>query len=132
MTENSKVRVCEASDNPNLWTSDSLIDQLKAGEQCLDCPFMVQCAQDGAMEPYGVWGGLTEWDRPLAQKAEAKRLKEAAALDRRELEDTINGMTLDGMSRKQIAAALRIGESTVSRCREAFTKRARVAAAAAA
>ena len=30
---------------------------------CATCPVIYECGQVSAREPYGVWAGLTEWDR---------------------------------------------------------------------
>lgn len=125
----SIIRVCRSHPEPELWTSDSVTDQLAAAEKCFDCPLMIQCAKDGAGEAYGVYGGVTEWERPDAKKAEEQRLKDAAAIERRALEDKVDALMTEGHTKKEVAVILRMGTATVMRYREAYTKRARAAAA---
>jgi len=59
-------------------------DQAKAATMCFDCPLMTACAEKGAHEEYGVWGGNTEWDRQgvepvVMSKAERDALIYAAS-----------------------------------------------------
>jgi hypothetical protein len=106
-------RVC--TENPDLWTSDSLIDQLTAADKCYDCPLMQACAKAGVNEPYGVWGGLTEWDRPDAQKAETKRLKAAEDTERRELADKVLAVVEGGGSVAEAAVRYGLSRATAYR-----------------
>lgn len=40
---------------------------------CANCPVTTQCANDGADEPYGVWGGTTVDDRGVNWRKQTHR-----------------------------------------------------------
>lgn len=52
---------------------------------CSGCPFQAECAERGRTEEWGVWGGLTQWDRPSAAALakEAEKDRKAARLAER-------------------------------------------------
>ena len=70
MSEDRVVYPCER--NPDLWFSRYIDDQRKAQRICGGCPFQDACAEAGATEEFGVWGGVLPKERELTVKA-AKR-----------------------------------------------------------
>lgn len=44
-----------------------------AKETCLDCPFMLRCAQEHKGEDYGVWGGVDQYERYMERRRRSKR-----------------------------------------------------------
>ena len=59
--------------NPDLWFADAPADLEKAKSFCGTCPVRVLCLEYALdmREPYGIWGGLNEYERrrALARKA---------------------------------------------------------------
>lgn len=69
-------------DDPDLFFPVSRHDQrriTRAKGVCAGCPVLSACASYGMEEPYGVWGGLTEWER---SDIRARHSRQAAELER--------------------------------------------------
>lgn len=120
---------CQNANNRPLFDSDNPDEQYRAAALCFDCPIMGECAALGQDEAYGVWGGTTPADRPLAEVAERRRLREIDAADRRLMEARVDALMSDGSTSVQTAEALGISTASVQRYRAAHTKRLQRAAA---
>lgn len=66
---------CTQSD-PELWYAESAIDRRKAIEMCRECPLIAQCAEAGAGERYGIWGGVDKAASDRAKQARWNRARE--------------------------------------------------------
>lgn len=126
--------------NRALFHSDDINEQRQAAEECHFCPLMIQCKAKGQGEAYGVWGGLTEWERPDAQAYETQRLADAEAIavaaeveaERlarlaatvREGYAEINALIDGGMSFRNVARETGYSNAHVDRCRADYKRRA--------
>jgi hypothetical protein len=123
---------CNNPTDQPLFYSDSMTDQLDAAAKCLDCPFMVRCGVLGENEAHGVWGGVTEWERPHAKIAEAKRLKAAEEQDRVAFREEVVRLINSGKTYREIAVMLRTSLGSINRARDAHGAQQRRNAAKAA
>lgn len=110
------------ADDPDMWFSDSFIDQVEAQSLCRQCPFAKECLtaalefEDGtaASSRFGIWAGTTP-----AQRARMKRSSQ-----RRELRiQRQKGMppTMDRDPREVVARSIELaaaGESISSAARD--------------
>ena len=57
---------CSESSNPDLWFSPNRDAVMEAKKLCAQCPFIVECQEDGVRERHGVWGGIYRRDGRVA------------------------------------------------------------------
>jgi pyruvate/2-oxoglutarate dehydrogenase complex dihydrolipoamide acyltransferase (E2) component len=50
----------------------------EAKETCLDCPFMLRCAEEHKGEDYGVWGGVDQYERYMERRRMSQRRQRSA------------------------------------------------------
>lgn len=58
-------------DDPELFYSEARDAVIVAKRLCASCPVRVRCADNGADEEFGVWGGLSAADRRAARRRAA-------------------------------------------------------------
>jgi transcriptional regulator of acetoin/glycerol metabolism len=88
---------CEGN-NPDLWFSEAADEERQAKEACGFCPVRAECAELGADEEFGVWGGLNPDDRRAAKRLRVLKIEERINAKIRKLSG--EGMSISGMARE--------------------------------
>lgn len=102
---------CLEASNRDLFFSESEAEQRKAAAMCAGCPLFEECKAKGALEEFGVWGGVIEWDRPEAKRLardrryQAQRAEQQADQERREAHQraVVSGLGPKRLSRQERA-----------------------------
>lgn len=63
--------------NPDLFYSDILLDTKEAKKMCKQCPYISECAEAGLDEDFGVWGGLSVYERTRLRRGRRFSLRVA-------------------------------------------------------
>lgn len=88
-------------------------EQREAAGHCFTCPAFENCQRSGQGEDFGVWGGITEYDRAAARAADgADMLRPAVQTERKR---KVAELKAEGLSLRQIAALLGVSHQTVKR-----------------
>jgi hypothetical protein len=74
---------CATHAHPDWWFSDRAAERAEAVRICHGCPIRGPCAEAGADEQYGIWGGQDKKTKPKARGSLNHRLDQCRDLRER-------------------------------------------------